>query len=679
MKPIVIYLADLTHTGSCIASEQVPLNIGLIGAYAKKKFGDQISIKLFKFPEKLLEAIKSVKPDILAVSNYAWNYNLAEWACRKVKEIDKNILTVKGGWNFPLDDEGQHQFLETYQDTDIYVVHEGELVFSALLDVYLLTGREGVLSSRIAGTCYLDKKQKRLIAGERMPDIQTLDSIPSPYLNGMLDEFLDGSLIPIVETTRGCPYRCNYCNSAIENYNKVRRFSFNYLKSDFDYICSMLKNTQNRQIMIPDANFGMFKQDKKIAELLADMRETKDWPHIVYVVGSGKGNQKFVLEALAPIKDSVSPSLAFQSFNQKTLTEIKRKNIITTEFDVIAKKASEIGFTIHSELIAPLPYESLVSYLSGLKNLMQCGPKKITTYTLQLNYGTLYRDTHYLNKHGIVTKYRPIINASGFYDGEFVMESEAVAVATNDMKFEEYITVRCFAFYTEIIYNNDIFCEITKLLKESGYSVYDLITIIHEELQNLDGPIKQVINSFISDTKTELSDSEKDVFDFYSVKENYDGMLRGEIGANVIFKHKSWIISEHIVLLSKFVTFCAKKIYRTKADVFPLQDSEIMFKCIMKFIECKLFDVFDDMSMDTPILYTGEYDVAGWMEDNDGLSLSMFRRNSQTEFVYTEKQKVMKKNLFTQYGLTPVGKNKILAKVALLQSLFRQPASITIG
>ena len=675
MRTIVIYLADLTHTGNSIASEQVPLNVALIGSYAKKIFGDKISVNLFKYPDKLLAAMKHKKPDILAVSNYAWNYNLAEWACKKAKQIDKNILTVKGGWNFPLDEDGRFEFLEKYPDTDIYVTHEGELVFSGILDIYLSSGRVGVLSSIVPGSCYINKLEKRLVTGDRMPDIQTLDDIPSPYLNGMLDEFLDGTLNPIVETTRGCPFRCNFCNSAIENYNKVRRFSFDYLKKDCEYICNKLSKTSNRQIMIPDANFGMYKQDKIFVELLAEMRDTLDWPHVVFIVGAGKGNQEFVLEALEPIKDSATPSLAFQSFNEKTLTEIKRKNMIATAFDVIAKKAAELGFTIHSELIAPMPYETLNSYLSGLERLMQCGSKKISIYTLQLNHGTDYRVPEYLNKHGIVLKYRPIIYAFGMYDGEMVMESEAVSVGTNDMSFEEYVIVRCFTFYTEIIYNNDIFCEISKILKEDGYSTFDLITLIHEELQNIDGPLREILDSFIHDTKTELMDSQEEIYNFYSNIDNYNQMVNGEIGANVIFKHKTWVLSESILELTNFVTSCAQKLYEKNIDVNQHKQIKMMFMCINKYTECKLIDVFDEKIMDDPIVYQGEYDITSWMDDNTGLPLSSYKENTITEFVYSEKQKRKKRNFFDQYGLSRIGKNKILSKVHLIQSLFRQPSS----
>ncbi|MBM3302205.1 MAG: cobalamin-dependent protein, partial [Deltaproteobacteria bacterium] len=98
-----IFLADLTHTEVCIVSETIPLNVGMIASYAKQEFGDQVEISLFKFPDRFLEALERDKPDIVGVSNYAWNSRLAEWACRKAKERNPDVLTVKGGWNFPLD------------------------------------------------------------------------------------------------------------------------------------------------------------------------------------------------------------------------------------------------------------------------------------------------------------------------------------------------------------------------------------------------------------------------------------------------------------------------------------------------------------------------------------------------------------------------------------------------
>ena len=40
---------------------------------------------------------------------------------------------------------------------------------------------------------------------------EDLNDIPSPYLNGLLDPFLDQPYIPLLETNRSCPYRCTFC------------------------------------------------------------------------------------------------------------------------------------------------------------------------------------------------------------------------------------------------------------------------------------------------------------------------------------------------------------------------------------------------------------------------------------------------------------------------------------
>ena len=46
--------------------------------------------------------------------------------------------------------------------------------------------------------------------GENIGTLDDLNEIPSPYLNGMLDEFED-RWMPVLETNRSCPYRCTLC------------------------------------------------------------------------------------------------------------------------------------------------------------------------------------------------------------------------------------------------------------------------------------------------------------------------------------------------------------------------------------------------------------------------------------------------------------------------------------
>jgi len=50
---------------------------------------------------------------------------------------------------------------------------------------------------------------------------RSIDDIPSPWLGGVLDEFFDGKLAPLLETNRGCPSSARSCVQGVRWYTKV--------------------------------------------------------------------------------------------------------------------------------------------------------------------------------------------------------------------------------------------------------------------------------------------------------------------------------------------------------------------------------------------------------------------------------------------------------------------------
>ena len=100
MDKLKIFLADLTHTYKAISNPFMPYAVGLIASYSKKTFGEDVEIKIFKYPEELYKALNSEHCDILGCSTYVWNSNLAHWACRVAKNKNPNAITVLGGPDF---------------------------------------------------------------------------------------------------------------------------------------------------------------------------------------------------------------------------------------------------------------------------------------------------------------------------------------------------------------------------------------------------------------------------------------------------------------------------------------------------------------------------------------------------------------------------------------------------
>ena len=118
VKPIRIFLGDLTYNTIGMSTEVFPLNIGYIAAYCKKQFGLQVDITLFKYIDQLENAIIENPPDILGLSNYVWSHRIGLEMFNLVRAQNPNVVTVWGGPNFPQDLETQKSFMEKCTDVD---------------------------------------------------------------------------------------------------------------------------------------------------------------------------------------------------------------------------------------------------------------------------------------------------------------------------------------------------------------------------------------------------------------------------------------------------------------------------------------------------------------------------------------------------------------------------------
>lgn len=144
--------------------------------------------------------LKDLKPEIVGVTCYTFNFSVAEEILREVKRVAPNVTTVMGGVHASA---LPRIILEGTPDLDFIVVGEGELTFLELCR-RVLDGDDG---SHIKGLAHRVGDEVAVNPPREL--IGDLDDLPVPD-RGLLP--FDKYPVAAVQTSRGCPYDCIFCN-----------------------------------------------------------------------------------------------------------------------------------------------------------------------------------------------------------------------------------------------------------------------------------------------------------------------------------------------------------------------------------------------------------------------------------------------------------------------------------
>ncbi len=139
-KPVRIYLADLGHTYYTISPSTLPIGIAYLKAHLDNVFGSEVHVSLFKYPGRLLDALKTgIAPDILGFGIYNWNENLSVEIATIARTLHPEALLCAGGLNIPDNARDIARYcLERHKRIfDIYVPYEGEIVMQGIVRTFL--------------------------------------------------------------------------------------------------------------------------------------------------------------------------------------------------------------------------------------------------------------------------------------------------------------------------------------------------------------------------------------------------------------------------------------------------------------------------------------------------------------------------------------------------------------
>lgn len=668
---IPIAFCNLTHRDH--TAKGIPYGISMIASYALKNFNDKIEVEIFKSPEEFIQYLEKKVPEIACFTNCIWNTNLSYQFAKRIKKKYPRTITVFGGPNYPIDPQEQKEFLQTYEDIDFYIIREGEEAFVELLKVLLENNLDfkKVKSKQLrVHNCHYVYKG-RLIMGELLPPISNLDDIPSPYLSGLCDKFLGENLIPVTQTTRGCPFRCTYCQEGHEYFSNVRRFSFNRIKDELRYI---VKHSRAQTLQLADTNFGMYNEDLEICNEIALLQKEYGWPK--YFTGIvGKNRKDRILKAISLVRGS-SFSAAIQSSDEQVLKNIKRDNVSKEEMIELTQAAKKFGSGSFSELILCLPGDTKEAHFESNFELIDAGIDMVRSHQFIMLPGSEASTKESRKKYRMITGFRvtpKTVTPYRLFEEEFFApEIDEICVANKTMPFEDYLECRLFNLTVEIFYNNGIFEELIKFLKMHNIKTSSLIMSIHKRIRS-SKPISKIYDDFLRETN-EIWKSREELVAFLNRPGVIEKFISEEMGNNEQLVYRTLVILNNMDELHKTAFSTAEDMLLKKGG---LEENALDYlRELRDFSLMRKKEIFSVDEVEKKLFH---YDFIALLKSNfkeNPLALHI-PAEIELEFSHTNDQKEFASNHLKIYGTSKDSLSYILSSALRDNRMYRKVRKLT--
>ena len=635
MKPKV-YLADLRYDYcGVLASDCMPLGVSYLKAVIDKDV-PEVQSRLFAYPEKLRDAMLQDPPDVLMVSNYMWCEALSLHFARMAKRLNPNTLVVMGGPNIHLEDERQKKYMAAHPELDVFVLGEGDFLAAEVLKQYLDAGMS------------LDRFRHRTLPSSlfRGPDGEVLlekmwdrhreiDDIPSPWLTGVLDEFFDGKLVPMMETNRGCPFTCTFCVQGTRWYTKVHYFSEERVKEELDYIAKKVHEICPHvgTLRIADSNYGMFERDIGISAHIGTLQKQYGWPTLIDAT-TGKNRPERIIQSLEHVSGALVLYQAVQSLDEDVLRKVKRQSIKVEAYEQLQVHVRGRGLRSNSDLILALPGESLQTHVRAIHKLADAGVDQVSTFQLLLLKGSELETEESRSTFQMEHRYRISPKTFGEYGGEKVFDIEEIVVATDTLPFEDYLRARVYALGCAAFWHDNNFEDLLRCAEQQGVKRSEWLDRLIADLETSQNSLRGYVDNFIGETKGELFETPEACVEFYSKPDNFRKLMNSDIGDNLVRKYQAigslfvWEDLCDLVLESTKMLIIEKR-----GGICPAGFDELWanFRTYMKNKHAHGHTEAEILAESRAVL---TYDIDRWLTDGMPLDFASYKLTEPEEFVF---------------------------------------------
>jgi len=358
------------------------------------------------------------RPSIYLFSHYVWSSarNLA--MAERIKAAEPGSITVHGGPDVPKYEADVETYFRLHPYVDVAIHGEGEVATAELLDA-LAPALQGdrIELAALEGVPGISFRQgDRLVRTADRGRIVDLDSLPSPYLTGLFDGFGEAPAeSAVLESNRGCPYGCTFCDWGSATLARIRKFSLERVFDELTWCATHGIKTMG----MADANFGIFERDVAIAEKVAELRREYGYPRHL-----GLNYAKNSLKHLRPIVKILADAdiityglVSLQSMDSDTLATINRSNIKVEKYHELAHEFRRAGLPLFVDLMMGLPGATVDSFRSDLQRTID---REVIAkvHPTQLLVNSPMNEPGYRRQHGIEATPGSMLTSAASYSSD---------------------------------------------------------------------------------------------------------------------------------------------------------------------------------------------------------------------------------------------------------------------
>ncbi len=364
-------------------------------------------------PIDIVEQLLLREPRIIGFSVYIWNVTETSAVIALLKQVSPRTIVVVGGpeVSFANDLPG------LADQADFVITGPGEISFRQLCEDL---GRQRPIASK-------------LIAGKSA----SLEQLELPYA-WYNDEDLRNRLI-YVEASRGCPFKCEFCLSALDK--TARPFELGRFLDAMDD----LYRRGARNFKFIDRTFNL-KVCTSIAILEFFLARMTDGLYLHFEVIPDRLPEKLRRVLARFPRNTLQLEIGVQTFDSRIQQTISRKQNNRNTCDNLRWLREYTGAHIHADLVFGLPGDSLDNFAHSFDQLVSLNPQEIQLGILKRLRGAP------INRH--TREFRLRYNPAAPYN----------ILSTRDIDFLTIQRINRFARFWDMIGNSGRFANTLPLI-----------------------------------------------------------------------------------------------------------------------------------------------------------------------------------------------------------------------